>query len=243
MIVGSILLAFAIDAWWDGRRDRAQESSYLQMLASDLRGTLANNSNFGGRADSVDWAGARLVRAYYEPEVMSNDSIARLFLLARTAWVVQARLGTAQALITTGDLDLIRDDSLRLRVTGYLADMTAFEGFEQQRSDDFLEALEELSRHINPEALRLSTLPDAVRDSLAAADALFPFPGGAIRAEPQTAAEAPVRDADIHRILVRMNQAKAGMRVQRTRMRVASERFLQQLEAKVPELRRTNATL
>ncbi len=94
VIVGSILLAFAIDAWWDGRQDRTQEQAYLRMLATDMQETLANNARFGGRADSIDWAGARLVRAYYEPELPPRDSILKWFSWGTGSWVVQPTLGT-----------------------------------------------------------------------------------------------------------------------------------------------------
>ena len=36
MIVGSILLAFGIEAWWDGSQDRAVEKAHLVALESDL---------------------------------------------------------------------------------------------------------------------------------------------------------------------------------------------------------------
>src|SRR3970040_2213054 len=76
MIVVSILLAFAIDAWWDSAQERSKEDSYLRQLASDLESTLANIERFGGRADAIDPAVARLVQSYYEAGPPSRDSLA-----------------------------------------------------------------------------------------------------------------------------------------------------------------------
>ena len=36
VIVGSILLAFGVDAWWDGLQERASERDYLSRIATDL---------------------------------------------------------------------------------------------------------------------------------------------------------------------------------------------------------------
>ena len=36
VIVASILLAFGIEAWWDGRQERAEERDALEALAADF---------------------------------------------------------------------------------------------------------------------------------------------------------------------------------------------------------------
>ena len=231
VIVGSILLAFAIDAWWDGRKDDARGEVYLAMLAADVRQTLQNNATFGGRADSIDWAGARLVRAYYEAEPAPPDSIRQWFIRALAYWVVQPTLGTGEALVGTGDLRLIKDDSVRALLPTYINVMNAFDGFEQERSDDFRSSLDELRRHVDIDQLRLSELSATERDSLAAADDLYPLPAGKLRQLPEVDVQALVRDPEIHRILMGMNRAKDRLRLQRTRMREFSERFLELLES------------
>jgi hypothetical protein len=231
-IVGSILLAFAIDAWWDGRRDHSRGDVYLRMLISDARETLSNNARFGGFADdSTDWAGARLVRVYYQPELPPRDSLMRWFSRSLGFWVVQPTMGTAQAIVATGDLGLIRSVDLRSALPRYLTNMNAFEGFEQQWADDFVAASEELSHQVDITLLRPGLLTAAARDSLAVADRLFPLPAGALRPLLGIDVEALVRNADVHRILVRMNRAKERMRLNRGRMKIATEQFLRQLEA------------
>ena len=76
VIVVSILLAFAVDAWWDSRQERAREDAYLRELVVDLEGTFANNAAFSQRAESIDWAAARLVQSYYEATPPQPDSVA-----------------------------------------------------------------------------------------------------------------------------------------------------------------------
>jgi hypothetical protein len=36
VIVGSILLAFGIEAWWDGRQERQEVAQSLELIARDL---------------------------------------------------------------------------------------------------------------------------------------------------------------------------------------------------------------
>lgn len=231
-IVGSILLAFAIDAWWDGRQDHSRGDVYLRMLISDAQETLRNNERFGGFADdSADWAGARLVRAYYQPELPPRDSLMRWFSRSLSFWVVQPTLGTAQAIVATGDLRLIRSVAMRSALPRYLTNMNAFEGFEQQWADDFVAASEELSHHVDVAMLRPGLLSAAERDSMAATDPLFALPAGALRPFPGIDVEALVRNAEVHRILVRMNRAKERMRLNRGRMKAATEQFLSQIES------------
>jgi hypothetical protein len=230
VIVGSILLAFAIDAGWDGRQERSRARTYVNMLADDARATLLNNANFSARADSVDWAGARLVRAYYEAELPPVDSIERWFPLAVRQWVVQPRLGTGEGLVANGDVRLIRSDSLRLALSRYLTDMRAFDEFEQQSSDDFRAAAAELLGHIDIQQLEIMQLSPEVRDSLADSNAFSSLPSGALRSLEPVNAERLVRDTSVHRILLTMYRAKTRMRGYRTLMRTSSERFLEVLE-------------
>jgi len=114
-IVVSILLAFAIQAWWDGRRDRAQERVSLEGLRQEFEDNLAlldggatfhegavrmtERLLFLSRADSLD------------PNPVAMDS------LVRRAWIdfgtFNPRQGVLTALVASGDIGLIRDAHLR----------------------------------------------------------------------------------------------------------------------------------
>jgi hypothetical protein len=230
VIVVSILLAFAIDAWWDSAQERSKEDSYLRQLASDLEGTLANIERFGGRAEAIDPAAARLVQSYYEAEAPSRDSLAA-WLSDTGYWVVQPRLGTVEALVTTGDLTLIRDDSLRTFIPNYLTNMTAFESFEAEGEQRYREASSRLATHIDPVRIRLETMSPAARDSLAdfpgERDALYPLPVREPRTMPPLDLETIVRAPEVHSILLQMLQAKRQMKAYRTLMRTESETLVE----------------
>jgi hypothetical protein len=228
VIVISILLAFTIDAAWDYSRERAREASYLGQLASDLENTLANNALFSERADVRDRAVAQLVRAYYAAEPPPADSVHEWWGDVGY-WVVQPRLGAVQSLVTTGDLALIRDDSLRAALPNYLASMTAFERFEADGEAWFAEASRALSMHIDRVLIRIERLSDLARDSIANTNPVAPMPAGPLRELPSTDLVGAVRQPEVHRLLDQMREAQSRMRLYRERMREQSERLLDQV--------------
>lgn len=99
------------------RQGAAQERSYLVQLAEDLRET----ERIMTAADSAELAAnravGRLERAFYLSGRPPRDSL--LTWIYGSSWIRPVRpvLGTAEALVSTGDLRLIRDDSLRSAVT------------------------------------------------------------------------------------------------------------------------------
>ena len=40
VVVAGILIAFALQAWWQGRSDRTEERAYLARLEADLRNSI-----------------------------------------------------------------------------------------------------------------------------------------------------------------------------------------------------------
>ena len=111
-IVGSILLAFAIDAWWESSRDIERESTLLAALNHDfeqnhelLKETLASNQN-----------SLATVREFSKV-IASSETIPRNFdLLYAQSFRVQffePVTATYDALISGGDFALIRSDESR----------------------------------------------------------------------------------------------------------------------------------
>lgn len=113
LIVASILLAFWIDAWWDGRKDALEEQEILVGLEvefADLRDRLdlwANRNR----------AGAKLI------ERLLSESVTEMNLpeleLALTHTILANVLdqgGALDALLASGRLERITDRDLRARL-------------------------------------------------------------------------------------------------------------------------------
>ncbi len=233
VIVVSILLAFGIDAWWETRQDHVRGQAYLALVASDIHSTLENNRRWSATAEVEDPAAARFVRAYYAQDLPRADSLTTWLDAAFARWVVQPRLGTAEALIASGDLALIGDDSLQAAITDYVTSMRFFDTEQRDNSRAIEAERKELSRMVDLTQVRLtvSEFPaGSLRPLLPLEDPLSEFPAGSIRPLPPLKIHDVVRDPDVHTILSHVLQLKRENRRWRDAMRRLSEDLLVQIE-------------
>jgi hypothetical protein len=114
LIVISILLAFAIDAWWDGLTERREEQRILAALESDFTATRetvrATTALYEQARDST----LRLLRLL--PEDLSAVPPREVYTLIRwslAAWSFEPRLPTYEEIVSSGSLGLLRSDTLR----------------------------------------------------------------------------------------------------------------------------------
>ncbi len=133
VIVASILLAFGIEAWWDGRQERVEERQALEALARDFESAAEEIDQVALVMDSVAIA-ANIILGWTGPSADSRhaDSLALLMPSITRVGSFQPPLGTLQALLGSGDLRLIRNDSLRAALASFpsrLAQVSTTEGY------------------------------------------------------------------------------------------------------------------
>ena len=125
VVVAGVLAALAAQAWWDGHQERGREQAYLRQLLADTRENrrrlerdIAEDSAAGDAARQVLLAleGATPPRA---------DSLVRWISRAGHASDFRPLAGTYAALLGTGDLRLVRNDSLRAQLSAYAAGLNA----------------------------------------------------------------------------------------------------------------------
>ena len=119
-MVSGVLVALAMNSVYQARLDRGRERIYLTQLLGDLRET----ERLMDAADSVNAPWDRsleaLVQTFRVAAVPERDSILRWSLDVQFDDPAPV-LGTADALVETGDLQLIRDPEIRSAVTSYLS--------------------------------------------------------------------------------------------------------------------------
>lgn len=121
IVVLGVLTAVAINVWWGERQDRAREQSYLRQLAADLRETEALLADADGFMEShAHRTDTELLRSFGSSQRPPADSVLRWVTFSSYWRSPRPVLATAQALVATGDLTLLRDDSLRSAVTAYV---------------------------------------------------------------------------------------------------------------------------
>jgi hypothetical protein len=119
VIVGSILLAFGIDAWWGERQDRAMEQEILTGLHGEFVRIAEGLERAGARWDSIaagiGWA---LAAAESGRELALEE--ARISVRAVTyPYTFDPGSGVRDALIASGRLELIRDTQLRNQLVAW----------------------------------------------------------------------------------------------------------------------------
>jgi type II secretory pathway pseudopilin PulG len=117
VIVAGVLIALAVDSWWERQQEQKQAGEYLQQLLVDfqetqrgLQGTIAGDTRTLERVNSV------LNRAFIGPFPPADS------LDLPTGYnYFEPLTGTLTALVEGGDLRLIGNDSVRFELIGFSA--------------------------------------------------------------------------------------------------------------------------
>lgn len=120
LIVTSILLAFGIEAWWDGHRDREEEGRVLMGLEAEFRQHVATLEGYTERSN----AALRRLRYLLDGELrgvgeVPDDSLDMAFWDLMWAPTFDPGSGTRDALISSGRLELLQSEELRDRLAAW----------------------------------------------------------------------------------------------------------------------------
>ena len=134
VITASILLALAVDAWWNGLQDRQAEQQALASLQGEFTASLAElhraREVHQARCDATARVRLSLVPS---PRAESPDSLAELLRRMSLISTVNAPVGVLNSLIAGGGLSLIEDDDLRAALAGWPERMA-----DHRESEDFI---------------------------------------------------------------------------------------------------------
>jgi hypothetical protein len=137
LIIAGVLTALAVNSWWESRNDAARERAYLRQLLVDVSANeSAINDVVTAHTNSAN-AATRLASSFDAAGPLpSCDVLADLLQTALNWTELDLRTGTYSALLTTGDIRLIRNDTLRadvIRYAGVVDTVTA--AFDRNESD------------------------------------------------------------------------------------------------------------
>ena len=140
VIVVSILLAFAIDAWWNERIERAQEREHLQSMRDEFKtsidGAKAILESIQTHAADVDSLIASLKTVEQGQSITVSDKILGSINMWRTTDVSTS---TLNALMSSGNLNQLSNPELRAELAGLPAlilDMTEDEILSQKFAEN-----------------------------------------------------------------------------------------------------------
>jgi len=123
-IVASILLAFAIDAWWSERQLAAEDQELLSQLKLEFETNLALLEDRRSRHVQVLAALRNLLAATGpgpENKSHSTSQIKRDLYMSLGWWTFDPHRGVLDSIIQSGKLGVIRSDKLRTNLASWPA--------------------------------------------------------------------------------------------------------------------------
>jgi hypothetical protein len=209
IVVAGVVIGFQATAWGEDQADREKEQVYLRQLSLDLAETEVRADSNAVIMAPLEHASRRLAQAYFLPEPPPRDSVLAWATAALEYYEVSPVLGTAEALVATGDIGLIRDDSLRSAITAYLEGARESVRGSAAFVDMLIETNNEYLRRV-PIAAILAELvgPDSLASFDRAGDWRAVAPPGVPL--PAVDTEALVRDREIHGLMVVSAGVKGG---------------------------------
>ena len=163
LIVLSILLAFAIEAWWSERGDRRAEIEALQGLHEDFVQTVDRLAEARSEHAQIRAASVRLL-SMTGPNAETSDSDITLDSLVMTLIggpIVFPVMATYDALIASGQVDILSSAELRRALATWAASMADLAQLEREaRAQMDQRLLPFLWDYIPIVTLDLNTLPE-----------------------------------------------------------------------------------
>jgi hypothetical protein len=113
-IVASILLAFAINAWWEDRLERDLEVQQLSRLRAELEVNVALLDGFGGLERSLE-SDIGIVEQIEEAQDRGEETVdisASSFRLLARATSVEVETSVFDGLVRSGRIEIVRNEQI-----------------------------------------------------------------------------------------------------------------------------------
>lgn len=131
-IVISILLAFSIDAWWTERQETVREERQIQALIAEFEGNRSTLDYDLDRLREVTSNLDDLINNLSSVSVGDDVTVFdRYFWSVRQGGIVDPSTGTLDAMISSGDLGLLQNESLRSALSEWSAKLDQIQTDQQ----------------------------------------------------------------------------------------------------------------
>jgi hypothetical protein len=230
VVVSGILVALAANSVYEARQKSDREAAYLRQLAADLRETERLMTWADSVSRTPEIAGVLLVRGYHAAVSPDRDSILAWYRRQDQVTPVYPITATAQALISTGDLNLLRNDSLRSSIAAYLEYVVQRARVYDSRTERWIEAGYVLRLHLDPAEVTAGTMSQAQVDSAANANPMFRLPPGPRTRRFPAEVEALLQDREAYNAFYERSMMRQNMRTIRADLREHARALREQVE-------------
>ena len=230
IVVLGVVIGFQINAWGQDRADQAREQVYLRQLVDDLRETERDLDRLDSWMAEPERVLLQFTIAFRLPGTPPRDSILLWAGRAPYISVPGPVTGTAEALVASGDIGLIQNDSLRSAITGYL-ERVAYRRYAIETSYESRERAEwELMRRVDNVEARMVDDPLGTDSTLRA---LSGYGKEDLVYRSPLDAETFMADLDAMTAVTWLAQTSVDMRSQRDRLRSDTVTLREQVEAEL----------
>lgn len=127
VVLTGVLVALALNAWWEGRQEIRREEAYLAQLRSDLRINEQRLREAIRLEETTRESAGAVLAAIGAAAPVSADSAHAWMIERRASFYSDPRLlvGTVSALMETGDINLLRDREIRQQIIEYQSQIEA----------------------------------------------------------------------------------------------------------------------
>ncbi len=225
IVVAGVLTAMVLASWGDRRQESKKEQQYLRQLDADLAATEAVITSDDSQQIRVDSAGTLFLRAFLTVDRPPADSLAAWLYRASSWTYPRPIMATAEALVASGDLGIISNDSLRSEITAYIEHAHQAVADYQLFINSWRLGWTAVLQVVNFAEVTAVASTQAQIDSALLTDPRYILPAGARRHPFPLDWDAILTNRGVYEGVRAMNTAKDVLAEDRTDMKMSAERL------------------
>lgn len=212
VVVAGVLVAFLLNGWWMSIQDTKKEQSYLKHIHRDLMATIGHVEEARDQQKQTVHAASTLLSEAYSQGVKDDKEISKLIIRSMSFAPSAQISATLASLVSTGDLQLISSDSLRMSLTEMLSTLDAYEHTNDQMAFTWLvPAYERFADASKLADLRFQIFDGPMLEKLGQ-DSLSGFPRQEVVALPHRVdVQSMMRQADFRNELLKLQVAHTNL--------------------------------
>ncbi len=212
VVVSGVLVAFLLNGWWMNIQEHRKERDYLKQIHSDIQSTIVQVEEAKKEQREIVYAVAQLLKNSYSITPV-HDSLLIRHTLQSMSFSPSAQLSAAlSSLVSTGDLQLIGNDSLRTALGELVSGLADYTSTNNEMAYSWLiPAFERFASVVNLADLRFEVLSEerwlkAAEDSLSG----VPFPQDTEIGEPLDL-RSLIRDPEFKNVMMLLYVAQSNL--------------------------------
>jgi hypothetical protein len=121
IVTVGILIAFALNTWWEGHKQAAQEQQHLQALANDFEQNIGQLQELVKAEERVAENSFKLLQVARSSQSLPPDELRRLIGGVFSSRRFEPVMGAYEALVNSSGLTLVSDETLRASLANFAA--------------------------------------------------------------------------------------------------------------------------